>query len=157
MARHGTRSEYKRGCRCDSCVQANTQYQRDARERARNRASGRPPALAAVPDPPGSRKKSGVRQPADEGPSRQTTRTVVSGDCVAAVEAQLAGIAGIDEQPGLVAAVRGLARVIDTPGAVAQHPAAAGRLIEVLLKLTPPKSTGGNLSIAREMAQRSGT
>lgn len=156
MARHGLR-QYNGGCRCDVCVRANTEAQRKKRQRARERQCG--PNLQAVPDPPSpkpaTRRSRSTRQPAagDLRPE-QAARTVTSGSTVEAVENRLVEL-GAD--PSIVASAVALARVCDTPGAIAQHPAAAGRLIELLLKLSPPKSAGGNLSLARQMAQRSGT
>lgn len=45
---HGRRSSYQRGCRCDECRQAHTEYQREYQQRRRGKGSP-PPTASADP------------------------------------------------------------------------------------------------------------
>ena len=50
MARHGTRTRYNPGCRCDDCVAANSSYQANYRQ---SRAPSAPVAVVPSPSGPG--------------------------------------------------------------------------------------------------------
>lgn len=49
IARHGTRTRYKGGCRCEPCVKVHGAYERT---RARRAGVPKPPPLPPVPPPP---------------------------------------------------------------------------------------------------------
>jgi hypothetical protein len=64
-----------------------------------------------------------------------------------------------EARPGLAQAAQCLARLMDNPQAVNQHPAAAKVLAAVLEKLRSASARGrrGSLVVVREMADKGGT
>jgi hypothetical protein len=130
-ATHGTRSRYLAGCRCDDCKDAQRRYQQRYRERkADNPPQLQPMAVAQLPLP-------------DRGP-------VESG-----VAEEIDGLAS-DARPGLAQAALALARVLDNPRAVSQHPAAAKVLAALLEKLRSASARGrrGNLALVRTLIEK---
>src|SRR6185312_2460161 len=102
------RTRYKSGCRCDRCRKAQSDYRKDLRLRSKARVpAGTVSTLKSVPPLPSSSK-----------PSKP-------GRVEAAVLAELEGLTSAVKRPGLVASARAMARVLDTPLYVSQHPAAA--------------------------------
>jgi len=124
---HG-RGRYTRGCRCAVCRRANREYARKRRA-TKLRAV---PELAAQPEQP------------------------ASGVVVAAVQAQIDRLGAAESRPGLAAIAVCLAELLDNPHAVPQHPAAAGRLVELLGKLAQDQRRGGRLAAVRDMTDRRG-
>ncbi len=107
--RHGTRTAYADGCRCDPCSTVQSRYMAE-----RNRAKREKRVIAALP---------------------AVEDTSAPGEVESAVLAELDGLSTASSRPGLVAVAVSLARVLDTQSAVAQHPSAAHRLSEALDKL----------------------
>jgi hypothetical protein len=129
---HG-RSRYTRGCRCNICVTAERQYQRD-RYRRRH----------ALPvDPPDPPKLNVV-----------DSRPVSSydGSVVAAVRDELNAAPAAAERPGLTAVALALAAILDDPQHVAVQPAAARQLVAILGTLSKRTQRRGKLAVVREMA-----
>lgn len=118
------RARYRRGCRCGLCRSANRAYEREWR------ASAAPKLCAAV----------AISTAAEDVTS-----------CVSAVIAELTLI-GPHGRPGLAAGALAMAKILDDPCAVPQHPAAAGRLFDVLDELhrCAPRR-GGKLAVVRRM------
>ena len=69
-----------------------------------------------------------------------------------AVAREIEGLAGVDTKPGLVAAAMAMARLLDNPVAIAQHPTAVARLMDVMTDLRKGgKKDRGKLAAARDM------
>ena len=134
---HG-RTRYTRGCRCDDCKAAERDYLRERYQRRRGLPDVRP-----------------------EDP----LQIVVSGDgqgrvglVEAAVQAELhASNAGTD-RPGTAQIALALARILDTPKAVASQAAAAKVLVGLLDKLRTGSAGGrrGQLAMVRSMTDKGG-
>jgi hypothetical protein len=122
--RHATRYRYSKGCRCDDCAEAARIYQRDYRLRK--------PDCQGVPDLPHLEPGPG---PVESG-----------------VHAEIDGLAA-QARPGLAWAALALARILDNPRAINQHPAAAKVLATLLDKLRSASARGrrGGLGVVREM------
>jgi hypothetical protein len=135
-ARHGTHKRYSTGCRCEDCTEAQRIYQRRYRERVAN-GETRPAPVSAVLPP-----NTNV-SPDQLGPVE------------AAVELELAGIAGTQSRPALVAVAAAMARLLDgrvpTP-----KPAAAKVLVGVMDALHKGSARGrrGSLALVRTMTER---
>jgi len=114
-ARHGTRTRYNTGCRCDDCKQAARDYEK-ARRQAINARKHAPAKLTALPT---------ASAPAADEPGRVE----------AGVLAEIGALSTAATRQGLVEVAIALARVLDSPLAIAQHPSAAHRLSETLDKL----------------------
>jgi hypothetical protein len=131
-ARHGTRTRYGAGCRCDDCVAANSSYQADYRQR---RITGSPIAVQTVADLPPS------------GP----------GHVESAVKDEIAGLAA-EARPGLAQTALALARLMDNPKAINQYAAAAKVLVQLLDELgkagAPRRRS--HLALVREMTEKKG-
>lgn len=135
---HGTRTKYNTGCRCDLCKQASRDYDKLRRQRmlARKHGGG---TLTALPAPPAAP----MREPGEPG-------RVESG-----VLAELGGLSTTANRQGLVEVAIALAKVLDSPLAIAQHPAAAHRLSETLDKLRKGSDAKtGKLAAVRQMTRR---
>jgi hypothetical protein len=136
MASHGTRYMYqKKGCRCDACTQANRDYFK-ARNQAKNaekHGGGTVTVLKTV--------ATGATQPAvrEIGPNEAGTLL------------ELEGLPAAASRPGLVQVVLTLARLMDSPMAIAQHPQAAGRWAEIMDRLRKGAEKKGRLSAVRQM------
>jgi hypothetical protein len=128
--KHGTRYRYSKGCRCDACAEASRIYQRDYRLR-----SGGPQVMADF---------NGLH----ESP----------GPVEAGVQAEIGGL-GTDARPGLAQAALAMARILDTPTAVNQQPAAAKVLTALLDKLGSTSARGrrGGLALVKSMTPRTPT
>lgn len=134
VADHHGRRRYQQGCRCDQCRLAEAEYQK------RNRQRRAAKALKAVPDQPESD---------DTEPSEDAAGPV---SVVAAVALEVDGLAGVDGKPGLVATALAMAKILDNPVAIAQHPAAAARLMDLMSDLRKGgKKQHGKLAAARDM------
>jgi hypothetical protein len=125
-AKHGMRRGYNDGCRCDDCKGAQRVYQQRYRERRADRA------VALLPPAP---------EPGEH------PRPVERG-----VTAEIDGSAA-QARPGLAQVALALARVMDNPRAVNQHPAAAKVLSALLDKLRSASAQcrRGNLAPVRTM------
>ena len=109
--RHGTRSCYVGGCRCDKCVGADRDYQKTRYQAKNAEALGVVTALPAI----------------------EVERTV--GPVETGVLAEIDGLSTTATRQGLVEVALALARVLDNPIAIAQHPSSAHRLSETLDKI----------------------
>lgn len=134
---HGTRTMYNRGCRCEGCVQSNRDYNKArgqairARKHAPATVTKLPtgPTLAAVPDHEPGRVESGVL-------------------------AEITGLSTASSRQGLVEIAIALARVLDSPLAIAQHASAAHRLSETLDKIRKgADNRKGKLAAVRSMTR----
>ena len=116
-AKHGTRTRYIEGCRCADCKAAEASYRANYRQR---KANGEPigPKGQVVPI---------------SAPMVEVHDT--PGDAEAGVLAELEGLTQAQARPGLVQAALAMARILDSPKAVNQQPAAAAKLADLLDKL----------------------
>lgn len=128
MADVHNRTRYLQGCRCETCKHAQSVYARERRQ-AKKQASAESPAGAAKQEaaPAAAAGKS--------TPGAPPPPASADGPVVAGIRAEIAGYVGADDHPGLIATALALARILDTPSAIAQHAAAAGRLMELMSTL----------------------
>lgn len=134
-AQHGTRTRYNTGCRCDSCKQASRDYDKMRRQRMLS-SKHAPATVTALPTSVDAD---------DHEPGR-----VESG-----VLAEIGSLSTIGSRQGLVEIAIALARVLDSPLAIAQHPSAAHRLSETLDKLRKgADSKTGRLAAVRQMTRK---
>ncbi|MDV6267065.1 hypothetical protein [Rhodococcus globerulus] len=120
MADVHNRTRYLRGCRCDECKLAQSVYTRERRQKKNGEALSSRQLRPAKP----------ALEPDDDDEVLASGGSVFSG-----VSEEIAGFVGADDHPGLKATALALARILDTPSAIAQHAAAAGRLMELLSTL----------------------
>lgn len=136
-AQHGTRTRYNTGCRCADCKQASRDYDKARRQRvnAAKHGTGR---LTAVPQVP------------DVSPVLEHE----AGRVEAGVLAEIGGLSTAASRQGLVEIAIALARVLDSPLAIAQHASAAHRLSETLDKLRKgADGRSGRLAAVRQMTR----
>lgn len=134
---HGSRTRYNQGCRCEPCVQSNRDY---------NKARGQ--ALRAKKHAPAKVTKLPTVNAAAPRDDYQPGR-VESG-----VLAEIDGLSTAGSRQGLVEIAIALARVLDSPLAIAQHPSAAHRLSETLDKLRKgADARKGRLAAVRSMTR----
>lgn len=136
MARHGTRTSYNEGCRCDKCKTAEAEYQK----RRRHGVGTVTPINPTVTETGGGEPQGGITVP-PVGP----VETGVIEECKDAPVAK--------SRPGLYQMALALARVLDNPVTVAQHPSAAHRLSEILSELRKGADRKGKLASVRQMTQ----
>lgn len=135
--KHGTRTRYNSGCRCDECKQASRDYDK-ARRQKMLAAKHTPPTLTALPT----------------GPSVPDSVLPEAGRVEAGVLAEIEQLSTTASRQGLVEIAIALARVLDSPLAIAQHPSAAHRLSETLDKLRKgADSRKGKLAAVRSMTR----
>jgi hypothetical protein len=120
------RARYRRGCRCDTCREANRLYQREHRQKAHGSEG-----LAVVTDLP----------------SRPPTAGESLGTVVEAVEAQITAI-GSTTRPALVAIARVMAEGLDNPAALARQ------LVVTLGQLGESSQRRGRLASVQRMTER---
>lgn len=139
-AQHGTRHRYVDGCRCDECKAANSDYERDRRQRhANGEVVSRRAVVMALP---------GEAEPEPRGP----------GQVELAVMAELEGLAAAAVQPALAAAAMALGRLLDHPRVLSPKPAAVKQLVMVLdvLRKASAQRRGGGLELVRQMTDKGG-
>ncbi|MHA4848779.1 hypothetical protein L1080_004425 [Rhodococcus sp. MSC1_016] len=122
MADVHNRTRYLAGCRCETCKLAQSTYTRARRQAKKSGVAQPRENVAPSPTTP---------TPAAPGPSAPTDEESV----VAGVREEIAGFVGAEDHPGLIATALALARILDTPSAIAQHAAAAGRLMDLMITL----------------------
>lgn len=130
---HGTRSRYNAGCRCDECKKAASDYHklRGQRQRATKLAPATVTAIGSAPSAPPE-----------------------CGRVEAGVIAELDELSSAAARPGLVEIAVALARVLDSPLAIAQHASAAHRLSETLDKIRKGSDARkGKLAAVRSMTR----
>ena len=132
---HGSRTRYNSGCRCDECRQASRDY--DKLRRLAKAADVKPSQVV-------------TRLPVAAAQSTDSAGRVESG-----VLAEIGSLSNADSRVGLVEIAIALARVLDSPLAIAQHPSAAHRLSETLDKLRKgSEGRTGRLASVRQMTSR---
>lgn len=136
------RTRYLAGCRCDTCRKANSDYRRDLNRRKQEQKLT---AVAELPTPeqsPPPAQPPATRE--DEAPARDSVQ--------AKIREELDALAAIDEHPGLAATALAMGRILDSPVALAQQPAAARRLMELMDALGKGgRKKRGKLATVREM------
>lgn len=143
--RHGTRTKYNDGCRCADCKQAASDYEKARRQAINNRKH----APASVTTLTTARSASPSSQAGD--PAAITAGRVESG-----VMAEIGELSTAASRQGLVEIAIALARVLDSPLAIAQHPSAAHRLSETLDKIRKgADARKSKLASVRQMTSRS--
>lgn len=137
---HGTRTRYVAGCRCDECGRANTVYQQKLKNRKRSAS------LTALPGTPG--------RPSVTVPSRDDDEEV--GSTEADVIRELSMLSAAQKQPGLTAAIRQMARILDAPDLATTQPSAMRQMVQGLDKLRAASAgRSGKLASVASMSQRS--
>jgi|DEB19_MinimDraft_2_1074335.scaffolds.fasta_scaffold34443_1 hypothetical protein len=136
---HGTRTRYNSGCRCDECKQSSRDY--DKRRRLAKAADVKPSQVV-------------TRLPVGPGPDESAIGS--AGRVEAGVLAEIGSLSNSDSRLGLVEIAIALARVLDSPLAIAQHPSAAHRLSETLDKIRKgADGRTGRLAAVRQMTRNS--
>jgi hypothetical protein len=132
-AKHGTRRRYVEGCRCKDCTEANRLYFCQRRDAGRLVSRRKPDTASGLAD-----------------------YKVGPGPVESGVEAEIAGLA--DARPGLAQTALALARIMDSPKAVNQQPAAAKVLAALLDKLhsASAQRRRGNLALVRSLTDKGG-
>jgi len=120
VAEHGTRQCYSQGCRLPECKAAQAEYVRGYKARKAGavvdiRRPGRPRKGEASPAP-----IAAPEMPAGGGPNEQ------------AVRAELANLSSASVRLASAAAAVSMAKILDSPLALAQQPAAATRLEAIM-------------------------
>jgi hypothetical protein len=130
---HGIRKGYKSGCRCDQCKCAEATYQRELKQRKQES-----PGPADNQVLPAVRLASVSNNPVTSGNTAlnmySTSPEPAETSAVAAVMAEIRDLS--DPRPGLVAIALEMARVLDDPKAITSKAPAAGRLTDVLDRLS---------------------
>jgi hypothetical protein len=141
--RHGNRTTYVRGCRCEECRAANRAYQHELNDRRR---------MGEPVNKPLAKVTSLRSEPVMEPEVEQETGP---GPVQAAVIAQIATLSAAKRQPGLAESVIAMARIIDNPRLATTHPSAHRQLMAGVDKLAAA-SVGrkGNLAQIASMSQR---
>ena len=143
-SQHGTRTRYNSGCRCDQCKQASRDY--DKARRLAGRRGGADPG--AVTDIRATTASPRAVQQSATLPAGQPGRVE------AGVLAEIGELSTAANRQGLVEIAVALARVLDSPLAIAQHPSAAHRLSETLDKLRKgADGRSGRLAAVRQMSR----
>ena len=138
-AQHGTRTRYNAGCRCDECKKASRDYDKMRRQKMLSNKH--------APDATVSRLRPAKTQPEPE--------LAELGRVEAGVMAEIGALSTTASRQGLVEIAIALARVLDSPLAIAQHASAAHRLSETLDKLRKgADSKTGKLAAVRQMTRR---
>ena len=141
---HGSRTKYNQGCRCDACVQASRDYNkaRAQKIRAEKHGPARPATVTKLPTAP---KLAAVPE-------------YEPGRVEAGVMAEIGALSTVASRQGLVEIAIALARVLDSPLAIAQHASAAHRLSETLDKLRKgADGRTGRLAAVRSMTRQKAT
>lgn len=135
--RHGTRTRYNSGCRCVDCKKAASDYKKAHAQKQRAARHGQATVTA-------------IRKPA----AAATPPPVELGAVEAGVMAEIDGLSTAASRQGLVQIAVALARVLDSPLAIAQHPSAAHRLSETLDKIRKGSDgKGSKLAAVRSMTR----
>lgn len=130
---HGSRTMYNTGCRCDPCVKSSRDY--DKVRHQRRLAAKHSASVTTLPGP------------AEIGDSD-------AGAVEAGVMAEIGSLSTVGSRQGLVQIAIALAKVLDSPLAIAQHPSAAHRLSETLDKLRRgADGKTGRLAAVRSMTR----
>ena len=125
--RHGTRSTYNAGCRCDRCLQAENEY-----AKSRRRGSASVTSLAA--------------------PAIETDREM--GDNESGVRAEIESLSTAQSRPALVAMAITLAKSLDNPLNVSQWNQNSKNLRETLTDLRKgADAKQGRLASVRTLAK----
>lgn len=134
MARHGTRTCYNDGCRCDKCKIAEANYQKKRRHGTDDATVvSLPGAASDVVDNP---------EPKPIGP------------CEAQAIATLANTPATVKRPDLFQAALAMARIMDNPVTVAQHVQAAARYTDIsALLMKGADDRKSRLAAVREMSK----
>jgi hypothetical protein len=138
-SQHGTRTRYNTGCRCDECKQASREYDKRRRQSMLSRKHG-PARVTALPSIP------------DEVQAGAAT----TGPVEAGVIAQIDGLTTAANRQGLVQIAIALARVLDSPLAIAQHASSGRVLVDTLEKIAKGSDARtGKLASVRSMTRKS--
>lgn len=128
-ARHGTRSKYVAGCRCDPCCIAEANYQKKRRQNKKAAAVSNVVTLnTGMSQRVGGDDLNGRTEPI---PGVEVIGPVEQGviDALAKVPA------AVTARPDLAASARAMARIQDNPVTVAQATNAAARMLTIMEQL----------------------
>jgi hypothetical protein len=145
---HG-RARDRKGCRCDLCKYAESEYQRRRRQRT-NKSVG----VFAARDTPSLVLLHGT---GDSALTRGNADPTPANAVLDAVTAEIDAL-GNHLRPGLAAAAKSMAVILDNNKAVSTQPAAAKVLVALLDKLRSVSASGrrGNLASVRALTKKGG-
>jgi len=133
-SQHGSRTRYNTGCRCDSCKLANREYDKSRRQKIL--ASKHAPATVTALPRPAEMQVGEV------------------GRVEFGIMAEIAELSTAAGRPGLVAIASAMAKVLDSPLAIAQHGSTGKALAEILDKIRKGSdSRQGKLASVRSMTR----
>lgn len=121
---HGKRTTYVRGCRCDACKQANTEYGQNLKKRRRTGQRIQPP-LASVTT---IRQQESAVATIERDPDEP-------GRVELAVLKEVQSLSASSRHAGLVESIMTMAKILDNPEAITTHPSAHRQLTLGLDKL----------------------
>lgn len=144
---HGKRSTYVRGCRCELCKQANTEYGQSLKDRRRTGGKIQPPlAKLETPLPITDDRVinlASVTQIRAGDPASGEAYPDEPGEVEMAVAKEIKSLSAAPKHPGLVQSALAMAKILDNPGAITTHPSAHRQLTVSLDKLW-------NVSVGRQ-------
>lgn len=148
--RHG-RARYRRGCRCDQCKCAESEYQKARRQRIAESvgelAESAPANVRLLHVAEDEAVTSGNAASATRANTPKLATTVANSSSVVAAVREEINALGACVRPGLAAAAMSLAAVLDNPRATSSKPAAAGALVNILNQLRK-SAAGGKPKLA---------
>lgn len=151
-APHGTRTAYVRGCRCEKCTTANSEYSTKKRLERRGVAVDGSPSLAAVR---GRGRPRLVTAEVDDDYLDEPGGEYVPGRCEAAIEVELRSLSATQKQPGLAEGIRQMARLLDSPKLASTHTSAMARMQDALKELRAASAgRSGRLASVASMSRR---
>jgi hypothetical protein len=124
---HGKRTTYVRGCRCELCCAANTEYGQELKRR-RLRGDRIQPPLASIQPALASVTTIGAPAPPAADPDEP-------GRVETAVSKEIKSLSAARKHPGLIQSILSMAKILDNPEAVTTHPSAHRQLAMGLEKL----------------------
>jgi hypothetical protein len=141
--KHGKRTTYVRGCRCDPCKEANRKYTEDLRDRKRTNKPVLTPLRSLNPEP--EQKQVQVYDPDEPGRVESAVQ----------LEINLLTQKVRETLPGLIASALAMARDIDNPALATSHPSSQRQLMAALSQLhNASVGRKGKLADVAQMANR---
>lgn len=164
---HGTLTGYAaRGCRCDPCRKAGSEYHNRRREKL-----AKDPMAGVIPIRPRKKQSakfetSSVKPKSPECGQVSASKDVsdvpldtTPGETEEAVVLETQSLSASENHPGMVATAKRMARILDNPDLVKLHPTSSRQLMQILESLrskSQGRRRGGRLASVQQMTARRG-